>query len=97
MTRSHPALSELAQLTTDQMLDMVRTGMMDGRDSEGGLIKVPLSAAMYARIIDWLKYHQVTMDASPDSGSSVAQIAEALRAKGVAGKLPPDDPEEDAA
>lgn len=97
MSQAHPDLAQLAELTTKLYLDILRRGTMDGRDSEGNIIQVPISAAMMGKIQDWLKAHAVTMDASPESGSSIAQIAANLKARGFTGKLADDEPEEDAA
>lgn len=64
---------------------------MPGRDSEGNSIETPISAAMYSRIIDWLKIHGVTMDASGDDEgkSTIGDLAARMKERGVAGRLPP--------
>lgn len=100
MSRTHPDLSEIATAMTARYKKMLESGTMPGRDSDGNTIDVPLSAAMYGKIMDWLRIHGVTLD--PTTGedgerNDIADMAEALRKRGVAGRLPPAVDDEEVA
>lgn len=91
MSSTEPTiLQQLAELTTANMLEMVRSGRMEGRDSEGEVIEVPLTAAMYGQILKWLSQNGVTLDATANGGENpVASILSELRLRRDTGGLPP--------
>lgn len=90
MTTPPTILQQLAELTTANMLDMVKTGKMKARDSEGNEIDAPLTAAMYGQILKWLGQNGVTLDATANGGNNpVANILSELRLRRDTGGLPP--------